>query len=214
MVRSSPFALLQVPLGDTTPVSTLQFQEIFPSPSMPQFPQQPNSAMGWEHQKALWTLPAATDKAPEPNISGGHLLTPLPSKHQPAPLCPPQHPTAQGQIPTATTLGTKPHGQDPLTPLNKSHHHHSPQKPVIPKTWECCNKDGGARNILHQRSTAWIPAQLQHRALHRPQSPNSSGGGNRMAPRPWETSAEEELEPDGKVSATEWDENEWVSEGH
>lgn len=100
MVRSSPFALLQVPLGDTTPVSTLQFQEIFPSPSMPQFPQQPNSAMGWEHQKALWTLPAATDKAPEPNISGGHLLTPLPSKHQPAPL-PSPAPNSTGSNPNS-----------------------------------------------------------------------------------------------------------------
>lgn len=35
-----------------------------------------------------------------------------------------------------------------------------------------------------------------------------------MAPRLWEISAEEERGPDGKVSATEWDGNEWVNEGH
>lgn len=69
-------------------------------------------------------------------------------------------------------------------------------------------------NILHQQSTAWTPAQLQHRPLHRPQSPNPSEGGHRMAPRLWEISAEEEQGPDGKVSVTEWDGNEWVNEGH
>lgn len=68
---------------------------------------------GWEHQKALWTLPAAKDKAPEPNISGGHLLNPLPSEHQPA-LLPSPDPNS------TATLRTKSHGQDTLTPLNKS----------------------------------------------------------------------------------------------
>lgn len=213
MLRGSPFALLQVLLRDTIPVSTLQFQEKFPSPSMPQFPQQSNSAMGWEHQKTLWTLPAAKDKAPEPNFSGGHLLTPLPSKYQPA-LLPSPAPNSTGSDPNSHHSRDKPHGQDPLTPLNKSHHHHSPPKPGIPKRWECCSKGGGAMNILHQQSTTRTPVQLQHRPLHRPQSPNFSGGGHRMAPRPWETSAQEELGPDGKVSATEWDGNEWVSEGH
>lgn len=167
MVRGFPTAHLQVPLRDTTPGRTLQFREIFPSPSMPQLPQQPNSAMGQEHQKALWTLSAAKDKAPEPSISGEHVLIPLPSKHQPA-LLPPQHPTAQGQTPTATTLGTKPHGQDPLTPLNKSHHPHSPQKPGIPKRWDVLQQGWRGNEhpapAVHSMDPSPAPAQTPAQA--------------------------------------------------
>lgn len=214
MLRGSPIAHLQVPLRDTIPASTLQFKEIFPSPPMPQLPQQPNSAMGWEHQKALWG-PFLLPRTKHQSQISLESISSSPSQASTSqPFCPPQHPTAQGLIPTATTLGTKPHVQDSLTHLNKSHHPHNPQKTGIPKRWECCHNDGGGKNILHQQCTAWTPAQLQHRPLHRPQSPNSSGGDHRMAPRPWETSAEEELGPDGKIPATEWDGNEWVSKGH
>lgn len=175
MVRGSPIAPFQVPLKDTTPVSTLQFKEIFSSPSMPQFPQQPNSAMGWEHQKALWTLPVAKDKAPEPNISGGQLLTPLPSKHQAA-LLPSPAPNSTGSDPNSHHSRKKnpwPGSTDTLKQVPPSPQptkiRHPKKMVVLQQGWRGNERPAPAEHSPapaqtpaqapepHEKATGWLP---------------------------------------------------------
>lgn len=178
---------------------------------------------GWEHQKALWTLSAAKDKAPEPNISGRHLLVPLPSKHQPALVPSPalnstgpdpnsHHSRDKIPWPGSTDTPKQVPGQDSLTPLNPP----SPQPTKIrhPEKMEALQQGwrGNEHPAPAEHSMDPSPAPAQSPA--QAPEPKLVRRRHRMAPRPWETSAEEEMEPDGKVSATEWDGNEWVSEGH
>lgn len=159
----------------------------------------------------------------KPNISGRHLLIPLPSKHQPA-LAPSPAPNSTGsdpnshqsrdEIPWPGFIDTPEQvsGQDSLTSLNPP----SPQPTKIRHPKKMGALQQGWRGNKH-------PAPAEHSMHHSPapaQSPAQAPEpkllrrSHRMAPRPWETSAEEEMEPDGKVSATEWDGNEWVNEGH